>query len=102
MNYADRFVPNTINQAIILLFSYLSTTDKKKISKLTEDDLINLNFSLGGFIKNEFKLVTNDSLKESCRMTSGGNFVHMDEASYIIIKAFWKRLRQLQRPSVLN
>jgi len=39
MNYADKFIPNTVNQAIILLVSYLSATDKKKITKLTEDDL---------------------------------------------------------------
>ena len=56
MNYADKFIPNTINQAIILLVSYLSATDKKKITKLTEDDLSDLNFSLGWFIQNEFKV----------------------------------------------
>ena len=97
MNYADKFIPNTINQAIILLVSYLSATDKKKITKLTEDDLTELNFSLGWFIKNEFKLISNDPLKESCRNTSGGNSVHADEASCIIIRELWKRLRELHQ-----
>jgi len=97
MNYADKFIPNTINQAIILLVSYLSATDKKKITKLTEDDLTDLNFSLGWFIKNEFKLISNDPLKESCRNTSGGNSVHADEASCIIIRELWKRLRELHQ-----
>ena len=102
MNYADKFIPNTINQAIILLVSYLSATDKKKITKLTEDDLTDLNFSLGWFIKNEFKLISNDPLKESCRNTSGGNSVHADEASCIIIRELWKRLRELHQPRLFG
>ena len=102
MNYADKFIPNTINQAIILLVSYLSATDKKKITKLTEDDLSDLNFSLGWFIQNEFKLITNDPLKESCRNTSGGNSVHADEASDIIIRELWKRLRELHQPRLFG
>ena len=102
MNYADKFIPNTINQAIILLVSYLSATDKKKITKLTEDDLSDLNFSLGWFIQNEFKLITNDSLMESCRNTSGGNSVHAAEASGIIIRELWKRLRELHQPRLFG
>ena len=100
MDYTDKYVPNTINQAIILLVSYLSSADKKKISKLTEHSLSDLNFSLGLFIKKEFKLITNDRLLESCRVVSGGNIVYADEASLIIIKGLWKRLRELHQPVV--
>ena len=100
MNYADRYIPNTINQAIILLVSYLSSKDKVKITKLAEDDLSNLNVSLGWFIKNEFKLITNDPLIESCRVTSGGDSVYADEASLIIIKELWKRLKELRQPTI--
>ena len=100
MTYTDRYIPNTINQAVILLVSYLSATDKKKISKLNEKNLSNLNFSLGWFIKNEFKLITNDPLIESCRTISGRDTVYVDEASSIIIKALWKRLQELQAPAV--
>jgi hypothetical protein len=100
MTYADRYIPNTINQAVILLVSYLSSTDKRKISKLNEENLSNLNFSLGWFIKNEFKLITNDPLIESCRTITGRNSVYADEASFIIIKALWKRLQELQAPTV--
>ena len=100
MNYADKHVPKTVNQAIILLVSYLSSSDKKKISKLNENNLTHLNFSLGWFIKNEFKLITNDRLLESCRVTSGENTVYADEASLIIIKGLWKRLRELKQPVI--
>ena len=100
MDYADKYVPKTVNQAIILLVSYLSSTDKKKISKLTEHNLSHLNFSLGWFIKNEFKLITNDRLLESCRMASGENSVYPDEASLIIIKGLWRRLRELHQPMI--
>jgi hypothetical protein len=91
----DRYLPNTIHQAIMLLVFYLSASDKKKITSLTEDDLADLDFSLGWFIKNEFKLVTNDALRESCRVTSGENTGQADQASGIIIKALWKRLKML-------
>jgi hypothetical protein len=98
----DRYIPNTIHQAIILLVSYLSSSDKRKITKLTEDDLANLDFTLGWFIKNEFKLVSNSALMESCRITSGGNAVHADQASGIIIKELCKRLRVLQQSELLR
>lgn len=100
MDYADKYIPNTVNQAVILLVSYLSSTDKKKISKLAERNLLHLNFSLGWFIKNEFKLITNDRLLESCGVVSAGDSVYADEASLIIIKGLWKRLQELQRPVV--
>ena len=96
MNYADRYIPNTINQAVVLLIFYLSSTDKKKITKLTEENLSNLNFSLGRFVKKEFKLGTNDALMSSCRARCGRNSVYENEASLIIIKALWKRLQELQ------
>jgi hypothetical protein len=98
MNYAQRYIPNTINQAVILLVSYLSSQDKIKITKLAEDNLSNLNFSLGAFIKNEFKLVSNDRLMESCRAGGRKDHFYPDEASFVIIKALWKRLRELQQP----
>ena len=100
MNYADRYIPNTINQAVILLIFYLSSKDKREITKLTEESLLNLNFSLGRFVKNEFKLITNDSLMNSCRVRSGRASVYADEASFIIIKALWKRLQELQAPTI--
>ena len=100
MNYADRHIPNTIHQAVILLVSYLSSKDKKKITKLAEDNLSSLNLSLGVFIQNEFKLITNDPLMESCRVGTGGYPLYPDEALLMIIKALWKRLRELQRPMV--
>jgi hypothetical protein len=100
MNYADRHIPNTINQAVILLIFYLSSKDKKKITKLTEKSLSNLHGSLGRFVQSEFKLITNDSLMDSCRAKSGRDSVYADEASLIIIKALWKRLQELQTPTI--
>jgi hypothetical protein len=98
MKYADRHIPNTIDQAVILLVSYLSSKDKRKITKFNEDNLSRLSLSLGVFIKNEFKLINNDRLIESCRAGSGGFPVYADEASLIIIRALWKRLRELHQP----
>jgi hypothetical protein len=70
---------------------------------LTEDDLANLDFLLGWFIKNEFKLVLNSALMEFCRITSGGDAVHANQASgIIIIKELWKRLRVLQQSELLR
>ena len=74
--------------------------DKLSKKLQNEKNLSNLNFSLGWFIKNEFKLITNDPLIESCRSISGRNSVYADEASFIIIKALWKRLQELQAPTV--
>jgi hypothetical protein len=95
INTYDTYTPKTLNRAIILLVSYLSMRDRRKIRNMPESDLVNLNFSLGLFIKDEFKLGGNDSLIAACRSVSGKDNVDIDDASAIIIKELWKRLRVL-------
>jgi len=95
MNGLEEDIPKTVNRATMLLVSYLSLRDKKKIKKMAETDLARLNVSLGSFIHKEFKLSSNDLLIESCCSASREFDVDSDEATCIIIKELWKRLRVL-------
>ena len=73
--------------------SLLSLKDKSTIAKMAEDDLGNLRFSFGLYIRNRLLYPRNDQLLESCRQESGDKYLHWDQASSVIIKRLWERLR---------
>jgi hypothetical protein len=62
---------------------------------MVEEDLTDFHFSLGHHIRNEFGLWSgNDALLESCHIIAGKQDLHVDEASMVIIKALWKKVRE--------
>ena len=64
---------------------------------------VNLHFSLGQGIRNEFGLwAGNEELLESCKAMAGKTDLHIDSASSVIIKALWERLRQFPPPKVVR
>jgi hypothetical protein len=85
--------PRTVNQAVSILLAELSTRNKTKIANMSEDDLIQLNFSLGLYIRNEFRVWGNDPLIQSCSSVSGIKEIHPNFASLVIIKALWEKLQ---------
>jgi hypothetical protein len=88
--------PTNLRQAIQLLFRYISNHDKSKIAKKAEYELINLKSSLGKFIVNEFNIRSNKRLLQSCRTLYNLDYINSETASQIIIKEFWKRLREMR------
>ncbi len=81
-------IPETINQAIIYLSNIVDYNDKQYLLSLEERELICLHHSFGRFIRNEFKLWGGSNLK----LLKETNEIHPDDASMIILKAFWKSL----------
>jgi hypothetical protein len=87
--------PKTVYEAVEFLLTYLTLKDQTKIGNMSEDDLNNLHFSLGTYIRNNFGLWGGDGrLMDDCRRLTGNLFLHEDDASSIIIKELWKRLRE--------
>lgn len=86
--------PWTVEQAIGRLVAEISLKDKTKIANMAEDKLVELNSSLGIYIRNEFRLWGNDPLLNSCRSLSGVDEMHPNFASLIIIRAFWRKLQE--------
>lgn len=80
--------PEKISEAIDRLLNVLSPEEKRYISVMDENDLINLHLSLGLSIRNAFSLHDpNSPLLIACKT------VHPDDASELIIATLWKTLQ---------
>ncbi len=81
--------PKTISEAVDILMHILSKEDLDKLKSMSEDDLIDLHFGLGNWIRNEFGLWNeNYELMQDCRAKN------QDDASSVIIKALWDKLKK--------
>ena len=94
-NWSDYFLqntnlPETVDEAVERLMAILENDAKSEIRSMTEDDLIDLHFSLGMAIRNAFGLHEPGSkLLASCGV------VHPDDASGVIIRELWFRLKDV-------
>jgi len=90
---ADKF-PYTIDDAVHLLESELSFGDKCRIANIKQENLGDLDFTIGKRIRHEFRLgIDNASLLESCRDVSGNGYMTPSEASAFLLKTLWRKLR---------
>jgi hypothetical protein len=95
--------PRTVNDAIERLSSELALKDKVTIANMAETEISTLHSNLGEYIRNEFDLWHNNKdLLTSCCFFVKRDDVHTDEASSIIIRELWKRLRETHKLRVLK
>jgi hypothetical protein len=95
--------PLTVEEAVDRLHANISLNDEILLAAMTEDDLTDLHFSIGHHIRNEFGLWSgNEALLESCRIIAGKQFLHVDDASSVIIKALWERLKKEDRLNIIE
>jgi len=95
-------LPKTVDEAVDFLISNLSLKDKSTIAKMSADDLNNLQFSLGLYIRNRLFYPKNDKLLESCRQEAMDKYLHWDQAPRWIIKYLWKRLKESYKLRVVR
>ncbi len=96
-------LPKTVDQAVERLIDELSLKDRTTLGNLTEDELSLLHINLGEYIRNEFGLWSgNDDLMASCCTIAKMGKIHEDEASSIIIRELWKRLRETHKLRVVE
>jgi hypothetical protein len=95
--------PRTVNDAVERLTSELALKDKVTIANMAETELSTLHANLGEYIRNEFDLWhdNKDLLTSSCFFVKRDD-VHVDEASSIIIRELWKRLRKTHKLRVVE
>lgn len=97
-------LPRTLREAVDRLLLTLSQAEKEGIAGLPEADLIDLHFGLGMRIRNEFGLweKRNPALlldcqrvkfKDMANIPDGLLTVHPDDASGLILRTLWARLR---------
>jgi hypothetical protein len=95
--------PRTVNDAVERLSSELALKDKVTIANMAEVELSTLHANLGEYIRNEFDLWHNNKdLLTSCCFLVKRDDVHVDEASSIIIRELWKRLRETHKLKIIK
>jgi hypothetical protein len=88
-------LPQNVDEAVDSLFANMSLNDEILLASMNEEDLIDAHFALAYHIRHEFGLWTgNEALMESCRSVSGDPDLHTDDASMVIIKALWKKVKK--------
>jgi hypothetical protein len=71
----------------------MSLKDKTAMANMKEEELINLDPTLGEYIRNQFGLWSgNEDLMASCRMVGRKNHIRREEASGLIIAKLWGKL----------
>ncbi len=80
--------PTTIEAAVRILEDMIPKDQQAAIAAVPETELIQLHFGLGQWIRNQFGL-----WNENPELLKATGKPHPDDASTVIIRAFWQRLR---------
>ncbi len=94
--------PQTVDEAVNFLIQKLSLKDKSALAKMPEDDLDNLYFSFGLYIRNRLLYPRNDKLLESCRQKAMDKHLHWDQAPVVIIRELWRHLKMTHRLKIVK
>ena len=95
-------LPKTVEDAVKRLVAEMALKDKTTLANMEETDLIALHFTLGIYIRNKYLYPRNKKLLESCRQKALDKYLHWDQASMVIIKELWRRLRQSHKLRVVK
>jgi hypothetical protein len=96
-------MPKTVDDAVKRLIARMPLKFKVNLSNMDEGELINLHFTFGAFIRNQFGLWSgNEDLLNDCRQMSGITFMHPDDAAAFIIGELWERLRKTHQLRVVK
>ncbi len=89
-------LPETIEQAVRLLKSLIEKSEQDKIAAVPESDLVMLHMELGQWIRNTMGL-----WQGNIRLLAAATGQQdPDDASGVIIQAFWQVLQDEERPKV--
>jgi hypothetical protein len=94
--------PATVDEAVDRLLSEMNLKDLNKVARMSEDDLIDLHFTVGMWIRNNFVYPRNDKLLQSCRVVSRDKFLHFAQMHMVIIRELWKKLQKSHKLKVVK
>lgn len=87
---SSKKVPQSVEEAVEILMEEVDNRNKLAIKQMDKDNLVDLHFGLGLYIRNNFiHGKNNEELLESC----GSADMQRDDASMVIMEAFWERLQ---------
>lgn len=91
--------PRTVRTAVAALVALLDDEQKAAVAATAREDLIDLHFSLGEYIRSTFGLWgANQELLEDCARERDAGCgdrlpaMHPDDATMLILDALWRRL----------
>jgi hypothetical protein len=95
--------PRTVAEAVERLAANMPLKDKTTIANMAFSELPNLHLTLGGYILNNFGLLSgNWELMRSCRSIAKIPMQHDEDAIGIIIEELWEKLRQTHKLRVVK
>ena len=95
--------PHNVAEAVERLIRSLPLKDKTTVANMSRDELPGLQLSLGGYIINNFGLLSgNQELMNSCRSASKKMLQHEEDAVFVIIDALWEKLQQTHKLRVIK
>ena len=81
----------------------LTFRDKARIANLKENEIHILHSSTGLHIRVTYGLwFGNAKLMESCRQKAKKSYLHVEDASEVILKELWKRLQESHKIRVIG
>ena len=95
--------PLTVEEAVDKLRAYISLNEEVLLASATEEDLAGFHFSIGHYIRDAFGLWSgNEALLESCRIITDTQYLHVDDASMVILKVLWQRIKKEDRLNIVE
>lgn len=98
---SSKSLPKTVEQSVEWLVSELPSEEKARI-ETGEWNLMDLYFALSVYIEDQFCILENKALVESCRSVSKDRYFLEEEASYIIIRELWRSLQGLYKWTIIK
>lgn len=90
----EQSCPKTVDEAVERLSSSLPLKERVRIAKMKESDLLSLDPPLGRALRGRIRLwLGSDALVRSCTQLSGKDRIEDYEASTLIIRQLWNRLK---------
>jgi hypothetical protein len=95
--------PRTVDEAVDRLLSNMPLKDKSTVANMSHDELTNLHLTLGGYILNNFGLLSgNWELMKSCQAASAHPLQHEEDAVGIILDVLWAKLQQTHKLRIVK
>ena len=96
-------LPLTVREAVEMLVAQLPLKQKTTIANMAESELVKLNTSLGRYILNTFGLWSgNAKLVESCSTQANFPLHNEDDATAVIVKELWRKLKETHKLRVIK
>jgi hypothetical protein len=95
--------PKTVDEAVDQIIAEMPLSDKVTVAKGSEKQFISLKHTLGMYLRNQLRhKPVNKELMEDCQAKSGIEGLDEGEATTVILRELWKRLRETQKLRIVK